>query len=237
MDHYTINDNEDLETKFEFLKDMPGYFSVFKPPLIYKAISPNLATLLGWNKPENAIDEPADRIPCKAVEAIDLYYTYFNFVSNLQKSVSAIQIVHSNLGPRAFLVQKFPIMDNNNLMKGVFLCGIDLTSIFQTKYQWLDESDNKFIDYKTVPRQYILTPEASPLPLTQRQQECLALLIRGKTYKEIGYILGITDRGVEEHIHAMKYKLGCYNKSQLIEKAIDSGFLFHVPETLFGLLK
>ena len=93
------------------------------------------------------------------------------------------------------------------------------------------------LGYKEVPKQYILTPEASPLPLTHRQQECLALLIRGKTYKEIAYMLGISNRVVEDHIHAIKYKLGCYSKSQLIEKAIDSGFLFHVPETLLGLLR
>lgn len=87
-----------------------------------------------------------------------------------------------------------------------------------------------------LPKQYMLSPEASPLPLTLRQQECLSLLIRGKPVKEIAYILGIADRTVEDHIMRMKYSLGCNTKSQLIELAIDKGFLFHVPELFFRVL-
>ena len=53
--------------------------------------------------------------------------------------------------------------------------------------------------------------------------------------KEIAYLMSISPRTVETHIENMKYKLGCYSRSQLIEKAIDNGFLFHVPANLFGL--
>ena len=53
--------------------------------------------------------------------------------------------------------------------------------------------------------------------------------------KEIALVLGISVRTVETHFETIKHKLGCCNKSQLIEKAIDSGFLFHIPANFLGI--
>ena len=92
-EHYTIAENEDLIKKFKYVMDMPGYFCIFEPPLIYKSISPDLAILLGWNKPENAINQPAEKIPSHAVEGINLYHKYSNITIKLQNPVIAIQIV------------------------------------------------------------------------------------------------------------------------------------------------
>ena len=43
------------------------------------------------------------------------------------------------------------------------------------------------------------------------------LLVRGKTAKEIGRILGLSHRTVEHRIERMKLKLQASNKSHLIE--------------------
>ncbi|MDA9163451.1 hypothetical protein N9N97_01045 [Rickettsiaceae bacterium] len=45
----------------------------------------------------------------------------------------------------------------------------------------------------------------------------------------------MSQRTVETYVETMKYKLGCSNRAQLIEKAIDSGFLFHISSSFLGL--
>lgn len=54
--------------------------------------------------------------------------------------------------------------------------------------------------------------------LTDRQIECCALLLNGKTAKEIGFALGLSARTVEYYLNNIKSKLNCKNKSELIVK-------------------
>lgn len=54
--------------------------------------------------------------------------------------------------------------------------------------------------------------------LTAREVECLTLISKGKTAKEIGRIINISPRTVEYHLNTSKDKLDCNFKSELIEK-------------------
>jgi DNA-binding CsgD family transcriptional regulator len=71
-----------------------------------------------------------------------------------------------------------------------------------------------------------LNADHSPLSLSEKQEACLFLLIRGKTIKQIGKILKKSPRTIEGHLEAIKHKLNSSTKSQLIEKAMASGFFF-----------
>jgi DNA-binding CsgD family transcriptional regulator len=82
---------------------------------------------------------------------------------------------------------------------------------------------------------YLLDPEHSPLPLSLRQQECMFLLVRGQTTKQIACILGLKSKTIDGYLETIKHRLNCYSKSQLIEKAIDSGFFYYIPKTLLDL--
>lgn len=57
--------------------------------------------------------------------------------------------------------------------------------------------------------------------LTEREQQVLSLLVRGKTAKEIGNRLGISRRTVEHHVESLKFKTNSKFKSDLIDKFID----------------
>jgi DNA-binding CsgD family transcriptional regulator len=56
--------------------------------------------------------------------------------------------------------------------------------------------------------------------LTKKQLDCLLLLVKGKPMKLIAVALSISPRTVEHYLEAIKFKLDCTNKSQLIEKAL-----------------
>lgn len=68
-----------------------------------------------------------------------------------------------------------------------------------------------------------------PVSLSQRETQCLLLLSKGKTAREIAEILKISTRTAETHIEHLKNKLMVTTKSEAIEKGLD---LFQ-----FGILK
>jgi DNA-binding CsgD family transcriptional regulator len=234
-EEYYIGEGEDLVTKFEYLRHIPGYIGVKDINSIFQSCSNDFAKVCGWKSLDNVIGKTDYEVPCEASKAAELFINVDRKVIKHMRSITSIEICYYTTGLIAFLDHKIPIKNDQDTVLGVFCNAIDITAAFIKSYQWLDQTDPKFTGKVDIPRQYILTSEASFLPLSNRQQECLSLLVRGKTMKEIAYILGISVRTVETHFETIKHKLGCYNKSQLIEKAIDSGFLFHIPGSLFGL--
>ncbi|AFY73194.1 response regulator containing a CheY-like receiver domain and an HTH DNA-binding domain [Synechococcus sp. PCC 7502] len=61
---------------------------------------------------------------------------------------------------------------------------------------------------------------ALTLPLTQREQEILALMVTGKTNAEIAEILFIAHGTVRVHVHGILHKLGVHDRKQAISIAI-----------------
>ncbi len=55
------------------------------------------------------------------------------------------------------------------------------------------------------------------ISFSPRQRQCLALLYRGKTAKEIGRVLSLSHRTVEYYLDHIKMKLGCHTRNELIE--------------------
>jgi DNA-binding CsgD family transcriptional regulator len=57
-------------------------------------------------------------------------------------------------------------------------------------------------------------------PLTSRQQQCVALIARGLTNKEMAYELGITERGAASHVSRLLARFGVVNRTSLIAHVI-----------------
>jgi DNA-binding CsgD family transcriptional regulator len=56
---------------------------------------------------------------------------------------------------------------------------------------------------------------------SKREFECLSLLTRGKSARDIGNMLGLSHRTVEQYLASIKFKLKVKTKSELIDKAIN----------------
>lgn len=67
--------------------------------------------------------------------------------------------------------------------------------------------------------------EQSLIPLTNRQTACLCLLAKGLTHKQIGLELGLAAKTVEHYLDAVKLKLNCESRSDLIMQAIERGLV------------
>lgn len=61
--------------------------------------------------------------------------------------------------------------------------------------------------------------------LTDREFECLLLLLEGKSAKVISSIMNISNRTVEVHIYNIKKKMSCRSRAELISKIIKNPFL------------
>lgn len=57
--------------------------------------------------------------------------------------------------------------------------------------------------------------------LTQRQIACLVCLIQGMTYKQIGRKLNLSPKTIEHYIAAIKEKLNCHTRTELIQKSLQ----------------
>ncbi|CAO3435312.1 LuxR family transcriptional regulator [Azospirillum doebereinerae] len=66
-------------------------------------------------------------------------------------------------------------------------------------------------------------PLSTAPALTPREQEVLRWMANGKTYGQIGQILGITERTVREHLDRAANKLGVDSKIQLVAEAVARG--------------
>lgn len=56
---------------------------------------------------------------------------------------------------------------------------------------------------------------------TKRQAECLSYLAKGMSLKQIASALGLSPRTVEHYLDAVKMKLNCANRYELVKKAIE----------------
>ena len=61
--------------------------------------------------------------------------------------------------------------------------------------------------------------------LSKRQSQCLYYVLRGKSAAAIAKILGLSPKTVEYYIDEIKNKMRCQNKSELIEKSIEKGYI------------
>jgi DNA-binding CsgD family transcriptional regulator len=64
------------------------------------------------------------------------------------------------------------------------------------------------------------------IPLTKQQTACLKELALGFTHKQIGQTLGLAQKTVEHYLDAVKLKLNCKTRSELIMQAIERGLVW-----------
>jgi DNA-binding CsgD family transcriptional regulator len=222
-----------MSEKFDFVATLPGLAVAKNLDSTFISMSHDFARLLGWKSEHDCPGKTDYDIPCQASEFAHEFVKMDKQVFETGKRLLALDVQNYSAGRGLVLSEKNPVKDQNGKIVAFFHPCIDVTkvSIFRA-YACLHQFDSKFTGNTFKQTSYILTKAHSPLPLTDKQENVLFLLVRGKTSKEIANILHISPRTVECHIDALKNKLKCLYKSDLIEKAIDNGFLYYVPEDL-----
>ncbi len=73
-------------------------------------------------------------------------------------------------------------------------------------------------------KRYMLGAQYQDIYFTEREAECITLLIEGKLYRQVGTLLGLSQRTVEFYSKIMQGKLNCHTKKELIEKVKNTEF-------------
>ena len=68
------------------------------------------------------------------------------------------------------------------------------------------------------------------IQLSKRQAECLFLILRGKTAKEISVLLKLSQRTIESYIDDLKFKLRVNTKNELLEIVTYKGYFNFIPK-------
>ncbi|PMS21627.1 hypothetical protein C0Z18_07150 [Trinickia dabaoshanensis] len=165
----------------------------------------------------------------------DSYVAQDRFVMERGATVRSINIYHAGeIGVKAYLVVKRPFVDCETNARGVLMHGTDITDINSNMLKLVREAPHG--RSKTMPRgSFVINGEKRDIDLTPRETEILFFLLRGGVARRIADLLSISVRTVEHHIDALKDKFTVASKSELIEKAIEKGYFYITPATLFGV--
>lgn len=221
--------------KFDFIENLSGLIVAKDCNSTFFNISKSFAKLIGFNSSEECRGINDYHLRCKAVEYADGFVKMDKLALSSPTKMISLDVQNYTSGWKAILVERNSIKNAADKVTGLLGQCIDVTEtdIFKSFIR-LAQMDHKIRGKTLKPASYILSNTHSPLPLTDRQEHILFLLIRGNSLSTISAKLNISKRTVESHLDAIKHKLNCQYKSEVIEKAIDSGFLCYIPKEVQG---
>ena len=230
-----MQQSDSLKESFSSLRNFPGIAVVKDVHSRCVVVSDHLAHLIGL-KSYDLYEEQSDYdVPCNTSSLADTFVQCDQEAISKKREVLTLDICEYISGWKALLSSKKPIHHVNGDVTGVFGQAIDITN--SSMFKWclsLMATDHKIAGSSSEQKIYMLNSECASLQLTSRQQSFLFWLIRRKSVKEIASILNISVRTAEEHSAAIKTRLMCNSRSQVIEKAINSGFLNFIPGDVLG---
>lgn len=224
-----IQNDNNLQKCFGELSKIPCLVLIKDTNLKYAITSDHLAMLLGWKNAEQCIGQTDCNIPNNIVLYANEFITLDQKVIKKKENLLVLHIVKITSVWKQYIISKTLIQNLEGEVTGIYTQAIEVTPGIGSLYMSLNAIDQKLYGNKDESIIYNLSQAYSPLPLTPKQQECVFLMIRGKTAKEIARAMKINPRTVETHVSDIKLRLGCYSHSQIIEKALDSGFLSYIP--------
>lgn len=203
-----------------FIKDMSSHYVDLSKSLEYD-LGIKIKTLIGKSDYETPWEKCADN-----------YRQNDKIALNQKKSDVLEPIPLSQHVVLASRCVRLPIHND----KGEDIGVLGQVEVFSTNrsfgqaIQALNHIDSHYGLRETSFTQYQVGEYKKEYQFTQRETECLFLLLRGKTAKDIGVFLEISKRTVEQYIENIKNKMGVSTRSSVIATALESGLLDIIPK-------
>jgi DNA-binding CsgD family transcriptional regulator len=181
-------------------------------------MNPAGAIAIGFDSEEDAIGKSILSVSDKSTGKELLYNCMLALNTEKMHVVEETQIKLDG-EINTFLTFKMPCYSGSNSLIGVYGCSIMLGK--HPLISSLNQLSSLLpgICFSNIANLY--APSINQFHLSKRQQECLLLIVKGKTAKQIAKALGLSHRTVEEYLNNIKSKMRVATKSEMIEKSID----------------
>ncbi|HIC7359607.1 TPA: LuxR C-terminal-related transcriptional regulator [Legionella pneumophila] len=210
--------------EISLLNHLSGYIGWKDLNLHYLGANKALLELKGFRDIEELAGQTDEDLSPWATEENKMFQQQDLSVLNGEK----IATVHfDSRTSEVFLLEKCPLTDQENKVTGlIYYCHpYPKNEVYRALK---DFDDNRQLSS----HHYTLNDNKNIYGLTDREHECVFLLIRGKSAKEIGALLSLSKRTIESYIENIKNKMDCRNKAEILVKAVLNGYHNYFPARL-----
>lgn len=228
-------DEGKINTVQQFIDNLPFHIGVkdFNSQCL---IANNFtAKLLGFSNGQALRGRYDNEMKCRANKISHLFVAEDSLVIKHRRTVTIlISAVYADNKPSLLYGKKYPVINEDETVLSCGFYGEDVTNSQFINLVPLLSLRKTIYGSRQLGDQFscIITESIPEYNLSNRQMECLFHLLRGQSAKDISLTLNIGKRTVETHIDAIKFKLGCDTKTQLIDKAISTGLLNYIPSSV-----
>lgn len=216
---------------------LPGSWGCKDENSAFLYINDTLAAISGFDSKEDAIGLTDHDLPCDAAACAHLFREQDREVMEKERSLRILDIHPCARGEwRAFVFSKMPLRAQDGRVAGTIFHGEEISARSTLELGTLLVSVTlPNLSGRTLASgtSYVISRSCEQPHLTPREAEVLFLLLRCRTPKQISVALEISVRTVERHIDHLKLKFGAGSKSELIDRALERGFLNQIPESLY----
>lgn len=147
----------------------------------------------------------------------EIYSDHDRWVLNNKAPLHAAETIRGNI----CMSHKVPLYDKDNKLAGM----LGISFIIKNYQEKLTNKLLTAISAEKLQQSFANknTKQSIGAPLSRREKECIRLAMLNHSAKEIGKILSISNRTVEDYLENAKNKLGCSKRSELIQAALLTG--------------
>lgn len=234
-------ENVQIDPNMRSLFDqMPGCWGCKDSNSVFMYANKEYARIIGV-KESNHLDiigRTDFDMPCDTVNCAELFRRQDNTVVTTGKGLRILDI-HPFSGKqwKAYIFTKTPLYNLDSQIIGTIFHGVDITNRESLELGSILTRMSSGItnDLLSGQNSFLLTNQFHHIELTDREAECIFFILRGKTAKQIARILMLSHRTVEVYVENLKMKLKAQHRQELIENAIQAGFLNIIPERLLKM--
>lgn len=195
--------------------------------------------ICGYARPEDMIGTTDYDLPCKAAECAALFQKQDQEVLRTGRALQMLDIhPYANDEWRVFSTRKSQLLDaQHQPTGGVLLHDIEITSRKTLELSQLLRSialqDAPEVQSLVGGNSYVIGQHLNKVALSERESEMLFFLLRVRSLKGLSRVLDVSMHRVEREVESLMYKFGVTGKRELIDTAMQQGYLNQIPATLF----
>lgn len=238
LNAYDLFDGEKLKIIQQWVDNMPFFIGAKDTTSRFLIVGNCFAKAAGMRSGDSLKGRYDVDVKCELKQIAPLFTTEDTLVTGKRVSLTILTYgFYAHNKPILIYGKKYPITDKNGVtVLGCGFCFQDMTTSQLINLVPLLSMRKTVYGNCRLGNQFscIIAESIPEYDLSRRQIECLFHLLRGQSANDIAITLNISKRTVETHIDTIKFKLGCDTKSQLIDKAVSTGLLNYIPNSLLS---